>query len=298
MDWVEPMKATLTDKRFDDDDWIFERKLDGFRFLAFVKDGEAQLLTRNKIRHRFPAIEALLLAQGYDDCILDGEVVWGGRRTGAPRAAGDNDAEYAVFDILRLEGHDTTALPLMERKRLLEEHFGWVEPLVLVEPLTETGIAAFERACREGWEGVMAKKRDSVYEHKRSRNWLKMKCDAAQEFVVGGYTEPSGTRVGFGALLIGYYDGDDFVYAGRLGTGFNTKLLNELYALMRASEIDKAPFTRGSDLPRKNAHWVRPEIIVEAAFMEWTSEGKLRHPKFLRLRDDKSPRDVVRETPA
>ncbi len=295
MEWVEPMKATLTDKRFDDADWIFERKLDGFRFLAFVKDGEAALYTRNQNRHRFPLIEATLLAQGLDDFIVDGEVVWGDRRTGAPRAAGDEASEYAVFDILRLEGHDVTGLPLMERKKLLEEHFGWVEPLTLVEPLPESGVAAYERACREGWEGVMAKKRDSVYEHKRSRNWLKMKCDASQELVVGGFTEPSGQRAGFGALLVGYYDGDDFVYAGRLGTGFSNKLLDEMYAQMKAIEIDAPPFTAGSDIPRKAAHWVRPEIIVEAVFMEWTSDGKMRHPRFVRVRDDKSPREVVRE---
>lgn len=283
MEWVEPMNATLTDKRFDDDAWIFERKLDGFRFLAFVNDGEAQLLTRNQNRHRFPLIEATLLAQGLDDFIVDGEVVW------VP------EAEYHVFDILRLQGHDVTALPLMERKKLLEEHFGWVEPLFLVEPLHENGVAAYERASREGWEGVMAKRRDSVYEHKRSRNWLKMKCDASQELVVGGFTEPNGQRAGFGALLVGYYDGDDFHYAGKLGTGFSHKLLDELYAQMKAIEIDEPPFTTGSGLPRKDAHWVRPEIVVDAVFMEWTGDGKMRHPRFVRVRDDKAARDVVRE---
>ncbi|MDP1793205.1 MAG: non-homologous end-joining DNA ligase [Acidimicrobiales bacterium] len=296
MDWVEPMNATLTEARFDDADWIFERKLDGFRFLAFVLGDEAVLLTRNRIRHRFPEIEALLVGQDLDDFILDGEVVWGGRRTGAPRAAGDSDAEYCVFDILRLEGHDVTPLPLMDRKRLLREQFVFAEPLVLVEPLAESGVAAFERACAEGWEGVMAKRRDSVYEHKRSRNWLKMKCLKAQEFVIGGWTEPSGMRAGFGALLVGYHDGDDFVYAGKLGTGFNTNMLNELYARMRAIEISSPPFTRGSGLPKKAAHWVEPEIICDAGFMEWTSDDKLRHPKFMGLRDDKSARDVVRES--
>ncbi len=296
MDWVEPMKATLTDARFDDADWLFERKLDGFRFLGFVSGDQARLLTRNRIRHRFPEIEAALIAQELDDFILDGEVVWGNRRTGAPRTAGASDGEYAVFDIVRLQGHDVTSLPLMERKRLLEEHFAWTYPLVLVEPLPEDGVAAYDRARREGWEGVMAKRRDSVYEHKRSRNWLKMKCDAGQEFVVGGFTEPSGARVGFGALLIGYYDVDDFVYAGRLGTGFTTQLLRDLHGQLLASEIDASPFTRGSGLPKKAAHWVRPEIVVDAVFMEWTSEGKLRHPRFVRVRDDKPPRDVVRES--
>ncbi|HVT75584.1 MAG TPA: non-homologous end-joining DNA ligase [Acidimicrobiales bacterium] len=293
--WIEPMAATLTDARFDDPEWQFERKLDGFRFLAFVKDREAHLLTRNKIRHRFPLIEATLVAQGLDDFVVDGEVLWGDRRAGAPRASGDEASQYAVFDILRFDGYDVTKLPLYARQHLLATEFGWVEPLVLVEPLPENGIAAYERACREGWEGVMAKRRSSVYEHKRSKQWLKMKCDASQELVVGGFTEPSGHRSGFGALLVGYYDGDDFVYAGRIGTGFSNKLLEDMHAQMQAIEINAPPFTAGSGLPRKDAHWVRPEIVVEAAFMEWTSDGKMRHPRFVRRRDDKPPKEVVRE---
>jgi bifunctional non-homologous end joining protein LigD len=289
------MNATLTDARFDDAEWVFEQKLDGFRFLAFVNDGEARLLTRNQIRHRHPDVEAVLLAQPTKNFVVDGEVVWGQRRPGAPRAAGDDSAVYAVFDVLYFDGYDVTQLPLHARKQLLVDEFGWIDPLQLVEPLPETGTAAYERACREGWEGVMAKRLDSVYEHKRSRAWLKMKCDASQEFVVGGYTDPNGARVGFGALLIGYYDGDDLVYAGRLGTGFNTRLLLDLHAQLRSMEVASPPFTRGSGLPKTAAHWVRPEIVVDAAFMEWTGDGKLRHPRFVRVRDDKSPRDVVRE---
>ena len=280
MDWIEPMAATLSEDRFDDPDWLFERKLDGIRYLAFVSDGEARLLTRNRIRHSHPQVEAALVAQPLREFVLDGEMVAG---------------EYHVFDALRVGDHDVTDLPLDARKDLLREYFRWKKPLVLVKPLAENGIAAYERACREGWEGIMAKRRDSVYEHKRSRAWLKMKCDASQEFVVGGFTDPSGARVGFGALLIGYYDGDDFVYAGKLGTGFDTKLLRELHARMQAIEIPAPPFTKGTDLPKKGAHWVTPEIVVDAAFMEWTAEGKLRHPRFVRVRVDKAPRDVVRE---
>lgn len=299
MEWVDPMNATLSEARVDEPGWIYERKLDGFRFIAYIGDGEAQLLTRNKNRHRFPAIEAVLLLQELDDTILDGEVVWGDRRSGAPRGGGADagEAEYCVFDILRLQGHDVTGLPLHARKQLLKDHFDFVPPVALVEPLSETGTAAFERAQREGWEGVMAKRLDSVYEHKRSRAWLKLKVDKEQEFVVGGFTEPSGQRAGFGALLIGYYDGDDLVYAGKLGTGFDTKTLNDLYARMRATEIDAPPFTKGSGLPRKDAHWVTPSIVVDAAFMEWTSDGKLRHPKFRGERPDKSPRDVTLVVP-
>ena len=279
--WIQPMAATLTDQRFDDPEWIFERKIDGWRYLAFVAGGEARLLTRNKIPHAFPDVEAALVAQPIDDFVLDGEMVGG---------------TYSVFDVPRFDGHDVTRLPLYARKRLFR-YFEWRQPLTLVPLMTESGLAAYARACAEGWEGVMAKRIDSFYEHKRSKQWLKMKCDAGQEFVVGGFTDPSGARVGFGALLIGYYDGDDFIFAGKLGTGFDTKLLRELHARLQALEVDTAPFTRGTNLPKKGAHWVRPEIIVDAVFMEWTSEGKLRHPRFVRVRDDKSPRDVVRETP-
>lgn len=294
--WLEPMAATLTDARFDDPDWVFERKLDGFRFLAFVSGGDARLLTRNRIRHRPPAVEAALVAQPVTDFVVDGEMVWGRRRSGTPRGVGDDELQYAVFDVLRFDGHDVTKLPLHARKQLLRDYFSWEDPLAPVEPMPEEGLAAYERACREGWEGVMAKRRDSAYEHKRSRAWLKMKCDASQEFVVGGFTEPSGTRVGFGALLIGYYDGADLVYAGKLGTGFDTRLLRELHARLVSLEITDPPFTRGTGLPKKGANWVRPELVVDAAFMEWTREGKLRHPRFVRVRVDKAPRDVVRET--
>ncbi len=278
--WLDPMAATATDARFDNADWIFERKLDGFRFLAFVGDGDAKLLTRNRIRHRHPAVEAALLAQRVADYVVDGEIVSG---------------VYSVFDLLRYDGHDVTKLPLYARKRLLQSQFVWDEHVRSVEPLPENGLAAYARACNEGWEGVMAKRLDSVYEHKRSRAWLKMKCDASQEFVVGGFTDPGGAREGFGALLIGYYDGGDFVYAGRLGTGFTTALLRRMRALLQSIEVPTPPFTRGTGLPKKGAHFVDPVIVVEAVFMEWTTEGKLRHPRLVGVRVDKSPRDVVRE---
>jgi len=294
--WLEPMAATRTDARFDDPGWVFEQKLDGIRYLAFVAGGEARLLTRNRIRHRHPAVEAALVDQPGADFVVDGEMVSGRRRPGAPRGVGDDALQYVVFDVLRLDGHDVTQLPLHTRKQLLRSRFAWREPLAAVDALAENGLAAYERACREGWEGVMAKRGDSVYEHKRSRAWLKMKCDASQEFVVGGFTDPSGARIGFGALLIGYYELPDLVYAGKLGTGFDTSLLRDLHARLTSIEVADPPFTRGTGFPKKGAHWARPEIVVDAAFMEWTSEGKLRHPRFVRVRVDKAPGDVVRET--
>ena len=157
--------------------------------------------------------------------------------------------------------------------------------------------APWERACLEGWEGVIAKRRDAPYEHRRSKAWLKMKCEASQELVIGGFTDPRGARVGLGALLLGYFEGDDFVFAGKVGTGFDTALLLSLRARLDALVLATAPFTRAIGLPRKYAHWVTPTVVVQVAFTEWTANGKLRHPRLLGLRIDKAARDVVRERP-
>jgi bifunctional non-homologous end joining protein LigD len=159
------------------------------------------------------------------------------------------------------------------------------------------GSEPWERACREGWEGVIAKRRDSPYEHRRSPNWLKMKCEASQELVVGGFTDPQGERRGLGALLLGYYDGDEFVFAGKVGTGFDTKQLLELRSRLDKIEIPGSPFTKAVGLPRVRSHWVRPEVVVQVAFIEWTVHGKLRHGRFLGMRPDKTAREVVREMP-
>ena len=156
----------------------------------------------------------------------------------------------------------------------------------------------WERACVEGWEGVIAKRRDSTYEHRRSKHWLKMKCEETHAFVVGGFTDPQGKRVGLGALLVGYFDGEDFCFAGKIGTGFDTRLLLDLRARLDALEIPKTPFTRAKGLPRLRAHWVRPEVVVEAGFIEWTGHGKLRHPRLLGVRTDKLAREIVRIAPA
>src|SRR5205814_3923815 len=168
-------------------------------------------------------------------------------------------------------------------------------PLARVAPLEDP--KPWERAAEEGWEGVIAKRRDSRYEHRRSPHWLKMKCEASQELVVGGFTDPQGARVGLGALLVGYFDGDAFVFAGKIGTGFDTKMLLDLRARLDRLEIPKSPFTRAKGLPRLRAHWVLPEIVVQVAFIEWTVHGKLRHPRLLAVRFDKPARGVVREQP-
>jgi bifunctional non-homologous end joining protein LigD len=288
------MAATLTDKRFTGPEWIFERKLDGIRLLAFKKGRDVRLFSRNQLEQHNPAIADAIGALPHKELILDGEVtgVWGPASTReADRPRGQ---AYHVFDILWIDGRDVMSLPLDERRALLKT-LPLRAPLRRVTALDED--KPWERACADGWEGVIAKRRDSVYEHRRSPNWLKMKCEASQELVVGGFTDPQGARVGLGALLVGYFDGDDFVFAGKVGTGFDTKMLLDLRAKLDRIEIDKSPFTKATGLPRLRAHWVKPQIVVQVAFIEWTVHDKLRHPRLLGIRTDKSAREVVRERP-
>lgn len=286
-EWVEPMAATLTQERFSGPEWLFERKLDGIRLLAFKDGPDVRLLSRNRLPQNgsYPSVVEAIASLPVHDAILDGEAtgVWGKQ----------GKVAYHVFDILWLEGRDVTSLPLDERRALLSK-LPLRSPLQRVASLTDP--KPWERACNEGWEGVIAKRRDAPYEHRRSRHWLKMKCEATQELVVGGFTDPQGQRVGLGALLVGYFEGDDFVFAGKVGTGFDTKLLLDLRERLDKLEIAKPPFTKAVGLPRR-AHWVRPEIVVQVAFIEWTVHGKLRHPRLLGVRTDKPAREVVREMP-
>jgi bifunctional non-homologous end joining protein LigD len=280
-EWVEPMAATLTQERFTGPEWIFERKFDGIRLLAFRHGTDVSLLSRNRLPQNCPPIAEAIVKLPLRDVILDGEVTWG-----------QPGIEYHVFDLLWLDGRDVMLLPLDERRALLDT-LALRSPLQRVAVLTDP--KPWERACSEGWEGVIAKRRDSPYEHRRSPHWLKMKCEASQELVVGGFTDPQGGRVGLGALLVGYFENEDFIFAGKVGTGFDTKLLLELRARLDTLEIPKSPFTKAVGLPRVRAHWVRPEIVVQVAFIEWTVHGKLRHSRFLGVRTDKSAREVVRE---
>ena len=281
-EWIEPMAATLTQDRFTGPEWVFERKFDGIRLLAFRQGNEVRLWSRNRLPQNCPPVAEAIGRLPVAEIVLDGEITWG-----------KQGASYHVFDLLWLDGCDTSRLPLDERHALLQS-------LPLEKPLEKvarlSGEKPWERACREGWEGVIAKRRDSPYEHRRSPHWLKMKCEASQEFVVGGFTDPQGTRKGLGALLVGYFENDELVYAGKLGTGFNTELLLDLRGRLDALEVPQTPFTRAVGLPRLRAHWVRPSIVVRAGFIEWTKFGKLRHPRFLGLRNDKAAREVVRET--
>lgn len=281
-DWLEPMAATLTQERFSGGDWLFERKFDGIRLLAYKRGADVALFSRMRRPQHMPALAAAIAALPADELILDGELTW------------DAGSTYHVFDILWLDGRAVTALPLEERRALLEA-LPIGAPMRRVELLEDE--RPWERASREGWEGVIAKQRGSPYEHRRSKRWLKMKCETSQALVVGGFTDPQGARAGLGALLVGYYDGDDLVFAGKLGTGFDTALLLDLRARLDAIELPAPPFSKGTGLPKIRAHWVRPEIVVQAAFIEWTVHGKLRHPRLLGLRSDVAPRDITRPRP-
>jgi ATP-dependent DNA ligase len=281
-EWLEPMAATLTQERFSGGEWLFERKFDGIRLLAYKRGADVQLYSRNRLRQNLPAFERAIAALPADELILDGEITW------------DRHSSYHVFDILWHDGGLVTTRPLEERRALLKA-------LPLTPPLRRVDLLAddepWERARREGWEGVIAKRRGSPYEHRRSKHWLKMKCEASQELVVGGFTDPQGSRVGLGALLVGYFEGDDLVFAGKIGTGFDTSLLLDLRRRLDAIEIARPPFTRAVGLPRLRAHWVKPQIVVQASFIEWTANHKLRHPRLIGVRFDKRARDVVREQP-
>ncbi|HEV8371552.1 MAG TPA: hypothetical protein VGQ39_26675 [Pyrinomonadaceae bacterium] len=266
-EWLPPMAATLTQERFTGPEWIFERKFDGIRLIAFKNGGDVQLFSRNRLPQNIPPVAQAIAKLTEQQLILDGEITWG-----------QGKVAYHVFDVLWVDGQRVTQLPFVERRRLLSR-------LQLNEPLHRVASieneSPWELAQREGWEGVIAKHCDSVYEHRRSKQWLKMKCELKQPFVVGGFTDPQGARVGLGALLVGYYEGDDFCFAGKIGTGLDTKLLLELREKLDRLEIPKTLFTRAVGLPRLRVHWVTPEIVVEVGFIEWTAHGKLRHPRLL-----------------
>jgi DNA ligase D-like protein (predicted ligase) len=311
--WLAPQLATLTEDRFSDPAWVFERKLDGERCVAFRHGQRLRLMTRNQkeVTSTYPELAGALTAQRAGDFIVDGEVVaFDGDQTSFGRLQqrlGVRDpgrdllarvpACYYLFDVLWADGRDTRAQPLLERKRLLRTLLSFGDPLRFTEHRAADGEAYWREACAQGWEGVIAKRADAPYHAGRSRDWLKFKCAAGQEFVIGGYTDPQGSRTGFGALLLGYYDRDGtLAYAGKVGTGFDRHTLASLHATLAGLERDRPAFERGS-VPRSRVHWVEPRLVCQVGFSEWTADGQLRHPRFQGLRRDKDAADVVREAP-
>jgi bifunctional non-homologous end joining protein LigD len=307
------MLATLTDQPFSDPGWIYEPKLDGVRCLAFRDRDRVRLLSRNEKSQNatYPELVDAIAAQKARDFVVDGEVVAfrGGVTSfsrlqqrmkiadaGKARRSGVA-VYYYLFDIVHLDGRDTTRLDLRDRKSLLERAIEFREPLRFSAHRNAEGEAYLSEACRKGWEGLIAKRADSIYVKGRSRDWLKLKCVARQEFVVGGWTDPQGERVGLGALLVGVYDDGDLRYAGKVGTGYDDETLRDLGRRLSSIERKTSPFVDSDGIPRKGVHWASPKLVAEVGFTEWTSDGKLRHPRFLGLRRDKAAGDVVLERP-
>jgi len=312
--WFEPELATLTRDRFSDPAWMYERKLDGERCLAFRDGDQVRLMTRNRkmVSSTYPELVEALGAQQSGDFVVDGEVVAfenGQTRfaqlqqrmqQGRPTAdlIRSVPVQYYLFDVLWADGTDLRPRPQRERKQRLHQLLDFADPLRFTEHRVGDGVEFYQEACRQGWEGLIAKRADAPYQAGRTKDWLKFKCENNQELVIGGFTDPQGTRTGLGALLLGYYDSDgQLVYAGKVGTGFNQQTLHLLHDELSAMVQDRSPFERG-DLPReRGVHWTRPRLVAQIGFSEWTTDGRLRHPRFQGLRRDKSPAEVIREVP-
>ena len=293
------MNAVLTALRPAGAEWVFERKLDGIRCLAVKERGRTRLYSRNELslNDRYPTIAAALDADPADGFVLDGEAVAfvGGR----DRFGGGQDAQlfYYVFDVLFADGRDVRSRPLEDRRDVLEAVLRWDDPLRTTEQVTGDGAALLADACRDGWEGLIAKRLGTPYVSTRSSDWLKLKCTRAQELVIGGFTAPRGSRTDLGALLVGHFEDGRLRYAGKVGTGFTRETLRGLSEQLAPLVRETSPFEPEKGIPRA-ATWVEPELVAQIAFMEWTSDGRLRHPSFQGLRIDKSARDVVREEPS
>ena len=306
------MKATLARDPFSRDGWMFERKLDGIRCIAIRDRATVRLMSRtgHELSRSYPELVEALGRERCQDFVADGEIVafdrgvtsfaklQGRMQLTDPEAARRTGIAvfFCLFDLVHLAGCDTTALPLRARKALLRRSLSFGDPLRFVTHRNTEGRAFFREACRRGLEGVIAKRADSRYLNSRSTDWLKFKCLAEQEFVVGGYTAPKGSRTDFGALLVGYYENGGLRYAGKVGTGFGRRTLETLGAQLRALEQRKSPFVDATPRPA-GTHWVVPELVAQIAFGEWTRDGRLRQPRYLGLRQDKPPREVVRERP-
>lgn len=306
------MLATLTDRRDFGDDWLLERKLDGERSVASKDRGDVRLESRTakNLSTTYPEVRAGVAAQRSEGLLLDGELVaFDGEQTSfsrlqqrlgvatpSPQLVAEYPVVYCVFDLLALDGEDLTGQPLVERRAQLMSVVRPSATLQLTEAWTGDSQRRFSEACSSGWEGLIAKRADALYSTGRSRNWLKLKCAWEQELVIGGFTDPGGSRTDFGALLVGYYDDGQLRYAGKAGTGFSAKMLRDLGAKLRQLETSDSPFVDVRPVPR-GAHWTRPELVAQIGFAEWTTDGRLRQPRFLGLRDDKLPAEVIRERP-
>jgi DNA ligase D-like protein (predicted ligase) len=306
------MLATLTDRRDFGEDWLLERKLDGERCVARKVGSEVRLESRTgkDLTSTYPEVRSALAAQHSQDFLLDGEVVaYDGDQTSftrlqqrlgvttpSPEQVAKDPVVYCIFDLLQVDGEDLTERPFTERRARLTRTIRSNPVLQHTEAWSGDSERRFAAACRSGWEGLIAKRADGPYVAGRSKDWLKLKCVWEQEFVIGGYTAPGGSRTDFGALLVGYYEDGSLRYAGKVGTGYTQATLHDLGIRLRNLETAEPAFVDVRPIPR-GAHWTRPELVAQIGFAEWTSDARLRQPRFLGLRDDKRPAEVVRERP-
>lgn len=304
------MLATLTEERFSRKGWLFEPKLDGVRCLVFRNTSGVNLYSRNQklLNSKYPELVEAFQNQKAASFIVDGEIaaLEDGissfaklqQRMQVQQPSADLrkrvPVSFYAFDLLFLDTYDLRQVPLRYRKSLLEVTLKFKGPLRFIEQRETEGEAYFRDACERRWEGVIAKNGDSAYVSERSRQWLKFKCVNEQEFVIVGYTDPQGQRVGFGALLVGYYERGKLKYAGKVGTGYDTGTLRRLGKQLASLGTGSKPF-EGDGLLRSAVHWVEPNLVAQIGFTEWTGDGKLRHPRFLGLRDDKKAEEVTRE---
>jgi bifunctional non-homologous end joining protein LigD len=309
--FTQPMLATLTKVVFSDQAWVYEPKLDGQRSLLWRRGSTVRLLTRNEKDRtsHYPDLTAAILGDETPPLIADGEIVaFNGDVTSFSRLQGrmqnarPSPAQvvavpvyFYLFDLIWFDGYDLSALPLVARKAVLRDALAFDDPIRFSEHLEQEGETAFRAACEKGWEGLVAKRGASPYTHARSKDWLKFKCSNEQEFVVIGWTDPRGARSGLGALLVGYYEDGGLRFGGKVGTGFDERELTKLSARLRRLERSTSPLGNTKGIAIKGVHWARPELVAQVGFAEWTPDGKLRHPRYLGLRDDKSPDSVVRE---
>ncbi len=306
---LAPQLATLVAEPPSGKGWLHEVKLDGYRLVARLEKGRATLLTRRgkDWSSRFPAVREAVAALPAGRALLDGEVVvfrpdgktdFQRLQNWLQRSAVGNDLVYVAFDLLHLNGYDLRKAPLEERKRLLRRLLAASDRPALRygDHLDTDGKKVYRRACELGLEGIVSKRRDRPYLSRRSRDWLKVKCARAQEFVIGGFTDPKGKRTGFGALLLGIHQQGELRYAGRVGTGFSEQTLQLLSAELERLERKRTPFAGGlTRAEARGVHWVTPKLVAEVEFSEWTDENRLRHPTFKGVRRDKEPAEIVRE---
>ena len=305
---IHPMLATLVDDPFSNPEWIFETKWDGFRSICFVKQGKSRFVSRNQIdmTPQYPELASVAKQIGAKEAILDGEIVAldkdgmprfqllqprVGRKTGLEALRGHGHIVYYVFDLLYVDGHDLTACPLVERKEVLERILRPANFIKLSDHIEGDGEPFFKEIEKFHLEGMIAKRAASPYVQKRTKDWLKVKTIQRSEAVIGGYTEPRGSRSHFGALVVGLYRGKDLHYVAHVGGGFNQRSLAEIYKLMQPLKTKASPFV---DAPKTNepVQWLKPKLVAEVKFSEWTADRRLRHPVFVGLREDKQPADV------